>query len=86
MGAGEQGGWVTFTRRRGRHAPTRARWGARLANRGLPVLRRMLFTAQMSQGTKRSRTQQHDAAQAEPDLPGSLYQPRVADPPGAEVL
>jgi hypothetical protein len=24
----------------------------------------------MSQGTKRSRTQQHDAAQAEPDLPG----------------
>jgi hypothetical protein len=26
--------------------------------------------AKMSQGTKRSRTQQHDAAQAEPDLPG----------------
>jgi hypothetical protein len=26
--------------------------------------------AKMSHGTKRSRTQQHDAAQAQPDLPG----------------
>jgi hypothetical protein len=26
--------------------------------------------AKMSQGTKRSRTEQHDAGQAEPDLPG----------------
>jgi hypothetical protein len=36
----------------------------------LCFMSKMPSTPKMSQGTKRSRTQQHDAAQAQPDLPG----------------